>query len=426
MHDNKKYDAFLSLNSQDRSAVEKIAYWLQEKENLSIWLYTWNVIPGDPLQEGMEQALSESNCCVIFLGPSGLGPWQNEEMRTALADRVSDTNFRVIPVLLPNGNHSANKWELPSFLRRLAWVEFDSSLQDEDALHRLVCGIRGIPPRSARANISQYQQLSLPKLLTSNFLQLFKRFLGSTKNLAFAIFCLLLVQTISWFNYRDTENERRKIAEERSKLLDQMSNAIDKFKLISDQETEFYERRLRSFGTIDSTNEPVNESQGDNQLSRSSLIPSRQTTVEADTNRTRWLNNNRWIIIGPFNDSLKMKKALDSLSHANPDSYSFNIIKSLSIDSNGDIFAGTSSGIFRSMDTGNNWSDFDNDGDLDILLGQDGSLLTKESVFRYVLKSFYTEESLLAEKGKIYLSIIIIMALLQLLMVVFFIRKIFR
>jgi hypothetical protein len=44
---NKKYNAFLSHNSLDRPFVGKIAPWLEDEANLSVWLDKWNLIPGD-------------------------------------------------------------------------------------------------------------------------------------------------------------------------------------------------------------------------------------------------------------------------------------------------------------------------------------------------------------------------------------------
>jgi hypothetical protein len=35
---------------------------------------------------------------------------------------------------------------LPTFLAATTWVEFPDSLEDPDAFHRLVCGIRGVEP----------------------------------------------------------------------------------------------------------------------------------------------------------------------------------------------------------------------------------------------------------------------------------------
>lgn len=122
-----KYDAFLSHNGQDKSIVEQIAQWLEDKANLSVWLDKWNLIPGDPWQEEIEKALDESQCCVVFLGPNGIGPWQNEEMCSALAERVSKETIRVVPVLLPGAVRPGKESKLPRFLRRLTWVVFQQN-----------------------------------------------------------------------------------------------------------------------------------------------------------------------------------------------------------------------------------------------------------------------------------------------------------
>jgi hypothetical protein len=95
----------------------------------------------------IEKALAESETCAVFVGPSGFGPWQNEEMRAAIDQRVRDSarSFRVIPVLLP-GAKRAERSSLPTFLAATTWVEFHDSIDDQDAFHRLVCGIRGLEP----------------------------------------------------------------------------------------------------------------------------------------------------------------------------------------------------------------------------------------------------------------------------------------
>ena len=140
------YHVFLSHSSADKPAVEEIAHRLA-KEGIEAWLDKWHLIPGAPWQPAIEKALAESETCAVFVGPSGLGLWQNEEMRAAIDWRVSDINrrFRVIPVLLP-GAKRAERSSLPTFLAATTWVEFRDSLDDPDALHRLICGIRGIEP----------------------------------------------------------------------------------------------------------------------------------------------------------------------------------------------------------------------------------------------------------------------------------------
>ncbi|MBC8876079.1 MAG: SpoIIE family protein phosphatase [Planctomycetes bacterium] len=140
------YQAFLSHNSADKPAVEELARRL-ERAGISTFLDKWHLIPGESWQPALEQALDESETCVVFVGPSGLGPWQNEEMRVAISRRVSDTSrsFRVIPVVLPGARREHRK-RLPAFLVAATWVEFAENLDEEEAFHRLECGIRGIVP----------------------------------------------------------------------------------------------------------------------------------------------------------------------------------------------------------------------------------------------------------------------------------------
>ena len=142
------FHVFLSHSSADKPAVEELARRLA-KEGIQAWLDKWHLIPGNPWQPGIEKALAESETCAVFVGPSGFGPWQNEEMRAAIDRRVHDSDsgrrFRVIPVLLP-GAKRAERSSLPTFLAATTWVEFPDSLDDPTAFHRLVCGIRGIEP----------------------------------------------------------------------------------------------------------------------------------------------------------------------------------------------------------------------------------------------------------------------------------------
>ncbi len=140
------FDVFLSHNSADKPAVEELARRLV-KAGLRPWLDTWNLIPGQPWQAAIEEALRACAACAVFIGPSGAGPWQNEEMRAAIDRRVGESagGFPVIPVLLP-GAERGERSRLPTFLVATTWVEFRRSLDDEDAFHRLVSGIRGVEP----------------------------------------------------------------------------------------------------------------------------------------------------------------------------------------------------------------------------------------------------------------------------------------
>ena len=140
------YDVFLSHSGSDKPAVEELARRLK-RDGIQPFLDKWNLIPGDPWQEPLEEALINSAACAVFIGPGGFSPWHNEEMRTAIEHRVSASRgrYRIIPVLLPGASRPGEE-KLPPLLRRTTWVQFSRTLDDAEAFRRLVCGIRGIEP----------------------------------------------------------------------------------------------------------------------------------------------------------------------------------------------------------------------------------------------------------------------------------------
>jgi hypothetical protein len=120
-----------------------VAHRLREEAGLTPFLDKWHLIPGEPWQEGLEKALEASETAAVFIGPSGVSPWHNEEMRAALDEAVrTHDEYRVIPVLLPGAKEEA----LTSFLARRTWVDFRAGLDDAEAFERLVAGILGQPP----------------------------------------------------------------------------------------------------------------------------------------------------------------------------------------------------------------------------------------------------------------------------------------
>src|SRR5262249_53912846 len=140
-----QYDVFLSHNGNDKPSVERLALRLETEAGVRPFLDKWHLVPGEPWQEALEKALDDSATCAVFLGSHGLGPWENEEMRSALDERVREQSLRVIPVLLPGANPKDEK-TLPRFLRRLTWVDFRAGINDHEAFRRLVAGIRGEAP----------------------------------------------------------------------------------------------------------------------------------------------------------------------------------------------------------------------------------------------------------------------------------------
>ena len=142
----KSHDVFLSFNSEDKEAVECIAVYLEDETGLRPWFDQWEMIPGESVVMSLERGLSASKTCAVFVGKSGEGPWQRQEMESALQEQAKDPKFRVIPVLLPDFPHDAKKPTLPKFLSKNIWVSMRNGLEDTDALWRLECGIRGVRP----------------------------------------------------------------------------------------------------------------------------------------------------------------------------------------------------------------------------------------------------------------------------------------
>ncbi len=142
----KSFDAFLSYNSEDRLVVEEIERRLRAK-GLTLFLEVRELPPGREYQPALAEALRDSKTCVICLGPNGLGPWQKEELQSAIDMRVRDPEFHVIPVLLP-GSERPRRGDVAhlDFLINASWVEFLKTLDDEAAFRRLVWGIKGEKP----------------------------------------------------------------------------------------------------------------------------------------------------------------------------------------------------------------------------------------------------------------------------------------
>jgi hypothetical protein len=128
-------------NSQDKAEVIEIAQQLQ-KRGLKPWLDVWELRPGLSWQELLEEQIAQIKSAAVFIGSSGLGPWQKREMRAFLSEFV-DRNCPVVPVLLKS---APQKPKLPIFLKSMTWCDFKSEYSDP--MEQLIWGITGIKPES--------------------------------------------------------------------------------------------------------------------------------------------------------------------------------------------------------------------------------------------------------------------------------------
>lgn len=104
----RKHDLFLSYNSRDQDAVRQIHEALK-RLGLHPWFDREALTPGRLWQEEAEKGLKSCRAAAVFVGPSGIGPWENLEMRVLLT-RVAQEGLPLIPVPLPG---APEKLELP-------------------------------------------------------------------------------------------------------------------------------------------------------------------------------------------------------------------------------------------------------------------------------------------------------------------------
>lgn len=134
--DGPTFDVFLCHNSQDKKEIRAIAKTLTAR-GVTAWLDDEQLRPGVPWQVILEQQIGSIRTAAVFVGGSGMGPWQNMEMRAFLSEFVR-RECPVIPVILSNADHVP---DLPIFLRQLVWVDFRDDR--DEAVDRLLWGITG-------------------------------------------------------------------------------------------------------------------------------------------------------------------------------------------------------------------------------------------------------------------------------------------
>lgn len=132
----RKYDVFFSYNWRDSAAVEAIASTLQERGQ-TVFLDRWYLVPGRPWPQALEEALGNCQAVSVFLGPHGMGRWQQRETGLALTRQADDPAFPVIPVLLPAADPALG------FLSLNTWVDMRGGIDDPLALSVLAEAVRG-------------------------------------------------------------------------------------------------------------------------------------------------------------------------------------------------------------------------------------------------------------------------------------------
>lgn len=132
----REFDVFLCYNHSDKPAVRKLAEELKAR-GIRPWLDEWELRPGLPWQEALEQQIGRIKSAAVFVGRDGIGPWQKQELAAFLREFIN-SRCPVIPVLLKDAPEEP---ALPIFLKGMQWVDFRN--RDPDPMEQLVWGITG-------------------------------------------------------------------------------------------------------------------------------------------------------------------------------------------------------------------------------------------------------------------------------------------
>ena len=139
----REVDVFLCHNSPDKPAVKAIGEQLRSR-GITPWLDEWELRPGLPWQDVLEEQIRYIKSAAVFVGPDGAGPWQEREQSAFLRQFVNRRR-PVIPVILPGVGHRP---EVPTFLEGMIWVDFRQL--DPDPMECLIWGITGERPDDQR------------------------------------------------------------------------------------------------------------------------------------------------------------------------------------------------------------------------------------------------------------------------------------
>ena len=170
------FDVFLCHNSEDKPAVREIAQKLIEK-NIKPWLDEQEIRPGTSWQMALGQQIESIGSAAVFVGETGFGPWQNQEIQALLSQFVN-RECPVIPVVLPSAKTTPR---LPWTLANLHWVDFrDTNL---DPLKQLIWGITGKKPsEQSGASSSNKPEVEVKELLPRKAKQLIEIVLPGNLN----------------------------------------------------------------------------------------------------------------------------------------------------------------------------------------------------------------------------------------------------
>jgi hypothetical protein len=139
--DNEDFDAILSYSTRDIEQVKQIRRRLIER-GFRPWMDKYDMQAGISAQKQLRQQINSGKPSVFFIGPHGLGNWQELELEMA-ALLMSTKKYWLIPVFLDTYVGRADRFEFPGFAGLLHAV--DMREDDPDPFEKLVRAIKNGP-----------------------------------------------------------------------------------------------------------------------------------------------------------------------------------------------------------------------------------------------------------------------------------------
>lgn len=139
--ESSNFQVFLCHNSKDKPAVQCVNKDLKAK-GVSTWLDEEQLPPGRAWQALLEDQIQSIGSVAVFVGNSGVGPWQDVEMRAFISEFVR-RRCPVIPVILKD---CVTVPQLPLFMQQFTWVDFRK--KEPSPMDMLIWGITGEKPNA--------------------------------------------------------------------------------------------------------------------------------------------------------------------------------------------------------------------------------------------------------------------------------------
>lgn len=161
------YDLFISYKTIDEKFAKKLAESIEsqnyQNRNLRVFLYAWDIKPGENIVNCIDNGLENSRYIALILSPDYLeGDWTNAEKDASIYQDPSGRLGRVIPLMY-------RKCKLPPLLAYRSYIDFTDNSNFKNNLQMMLSVLKNEPlPRGKQlTNLDQnldYYETNVQKL----------------------------------------------------------------------------------------------------------------------------------------------------------------------------------------------------------------------------------------------------------------------